>query len=343
MENQILVHPRYPLMPEASGEQIAKYAVHLLELITDGSLRRELMNTFPSIDFPELSRCLCSATSAGAFLAVRFVAHAKRLGTIVNALVLMSPMLEVYTRLSGYKYGQHTISEKEHQEWGLKILIEAAERRQQGKPVLGRLPPDHMGIYPATTTGCKVSFNGRAPSVRSFWGIICGTYSTEEFLEDMCLRDKLELDIPREQGLPSFEFDAGELAQRLGEGAMKALRLVYSPEDNVFEQRTSETLPPTPSTWPPTYIVHGDADTNCRLEGVKRCAQLIQRLCPATKVHLYISEGMPHAFDCEHPDVEEPHKLAKDVQRLQQVNSSSRRSSSSACKSQSPVAFLAAS
>ncbi|KAL5400367.1 hypothetical protein PMIN04_013203 [Paraphaeosphaeria minitans] len=136
----------------------------------------------------------------------------------------------------------------------------------------------------------------------------------------MCLRS--ELPIPEVQSSPPFEFNAREVPQCLGERRMKALNLVYHPEDNVFEQRASETLPAIPSTWPPTYIVHGDADTNCPLEGVERFKQLIHRRWPNTRVSLYISKGMPHAFDCEYPEVEEPHRLAMDVKRLQQVRSS---------------------
>ncbi|KAK7189322.1 hypothetical protein PSPO01_04909 [Paraphaeosphaeria sporulosa] len=316
LDNQIQIHPQYPLMPEASGEQIAEYAVHVVKLIADGSIRRELVKECPQMDLPESKRWVCSGTSAGAFLAIR--SAIERLDTVIDAVVLLSPMLEVYTRHAGHKYGRHTLSEMEHQQLGLETLIEAADRREQGVPVLGRLPPDHMSIYPSTTTGCKVRFNGRLPAVRSFWGIICGTYSTEEFLEQIYLRDNFKFDIPREKFSPSFEFDAGEVAQRLGERRMKALGLVYFPEENVFEQHASEPLPPTPLTWPPTYIVHGDADTNCRLEGVERVVQLIQRLWPATTVCLYISKGMPHAFDCEYPDVEEPHTLARDVKGLQQ-------------------------
>ena len=93
-------------MPEVSGPDIARCAVAVLELLADGSIRRALMDKLPLdklplLDLPESTRFLCSATSAGAFLAIRFVSHAERLGTMITALVLISLMLEVYMRALG--------------------------------------------------------------------------------------------------------------------------------------------------------------------------------------------------------------------------------------------------
>ncbi|KAL5400488.1 hypothetical protein PMIN03_012336, partial [Paraphaeosphaeria minitans] len=112
LENQILVYPRYPLMPEADGKQIAEYAVHLVKIIEDRSIRRELVKTFPHMDFAESNRWVCSGTSAGVFLIIRSVTE--HLNTKIDALVLLSPMLEVYIRLSGHKYGQHTLLEMDY-------------------------------------------------------------------------------------------------------------------------------------------------------------------------------------------------------------------------------------
>jgi hypothetical protein len=87
-------------MPEVSGPDIARCAVGV-ELLADGSIKRALKDKFPLMDLPESTRFLCSATSAGAFLAIRFVSHAERLGTMITALVLISLMLEVYMRALG--------------------------------------------------------------------------------------------------------------------------------------------------------------------------------------------------------------------------------------------------
>lgn len=71
-KNQIHIHPRYHLMPEADGEEIAAYSVKVLKLIANGGVKRELMKKFPGIDIPDSKRCFCSAASAGVTLAVRF-------------------------------------------------------------------------------------------------------------------------------------------------------------------------------------------------------------------------------------------------------------------------------
>lgn len=109
------------------------------------------------MDLPDSTRFLCSATSAGAFLAIRFVSHAERLGTMITALVFVSPMLEVYTRALGYPYGQSILTDEEHKEWGVKMFLEGARLRHHGDVVLGQTPLDRMGIYPVTTVGCKSS------------------------------------------------------------------------------------------------------------------------------------------------------------------------------------------
>lgn len=302
LENQIEIHPWYGLMPEASGPDIARCAVAVLELLADGSIRRALMDKFPQMDLPESTRFLCSATSAGAFLAIRFVSHAERLRAMITALVLVSPMLEVYTRALGHPYGQHILTDEEHKEWGVNMFLEGARLRQHGNVVLGRTPPDRMGIYPFTTVGCKISFNKGLVAPRSLWGVMCGTHSAEEYLEEMLLQTRRDSDIPRKQGSPPIEIDAGELADNLGREGMEAFGLEYSPKDNALVQRTTETLPETPSTWPPTFVAHGDADTNCPIEGVERFIGLLKKLYPETKVWLYKSDGMGHAYDYKFPD-----------------------------------------
>ncbi|KAF1964048.1 alpha/beta-hydrolase [Bimuria novae-zelandiae CBS 107.79] len=311
LASQIIVEPYYRLMPEASGSMIVEDVIALLDVFRNGSVKQTLLREFPLMSPPDFKRLLCSATSSGAFLAFRFVLRADRLGILVSAVVLFSPMVETYTRLPGQHYGEYLLSEEQHKEIAIGIIKKTPGYRHlnHGSAPSGRTPPDRMCIYPITAVGIKMKFNGRPIAIRSLWGVICGTYSVFELGEAMLAQSHVECAgsgtgvVPLGMS-PSIEVDCASLAKDLGKNGMQALNLLYSEEEDAFLQNTDEALPDIPSTWPPTFIAHGTADSNCPIEGVRRFTNLLEKMFPRVQLWRFELDGMPHAFDVAHP-----HKL----------------------------------
>lgn len=306
-ENQIHIHPRYPLIPEANGEEIAAYSVKVLKLMANGDIRKELITRCTTIVIPESKKCLCSAASAGVTLAVRFAWEAETFSVDITALLLVSSIPEAYTRKNGSAYRDYIPSENKLKELAVEIFLEGATHRQYGHKVYRRTPPDHIGVLPLTAYGTRVRFNGMT-STRSLWAIISGAFSVVEFLEEA----GKNLRKPGFQSLsPDIEIDTGELAGVLEEKGMEAFGLTYSPEEDTFTQSAPIKPPQKPSIWPSTYIAHGDADTNCRIKGARRMGHLFEELFPDTKVRFYTVVGKAHVFECTFPN--EVEKLVEDV------------------------------
>lgn len=307
-KNQIQVHPRYPLMPEASGEAIAVYSKQVLKVFGNGQIRKELIKKFPKIDLPESRRCICSSSSAGACIAFLFTWFRQAFDIRVDLLILPSSMPEAYTRKVGGAYGSHTVPTEQLAEWGPGMFAEGAGRRtsQRANWSYGRDPPEFMSVYPITAVGTRVELNGGEVTTRCLWAILYAFPSIVEWLEQVLLRVKPTIKLHREQNSPSIILDAGTLAKRIGSKGMEALGLTYSAEDNCFAQYTFQIPSEVPSSWPTTFIAHGTADDNCRIQGAIRMKELLLKLFPDGDVRFYEMAGMAHGFDQIYPKTRLP-------------------------------------
>ena len=284
-------------MPESTGIEIGTSAVNLAEVLYT-ELPKALMARFPKMKVFHFVNIFCSATSAGAFLAIRFVLRALELGFEILGLLLLYPMVQQYERSLGHRYGGYVLSETEHRSIAIRMLHSS---RDQNNKIYGRTPPDHMGIYPITAVGCLTSHNGSSPKWRSIWSLMCVTRSAAEIIEGLLPEDQAPDDRPEVRESSRITINASEVANVLGKEGMHKYGIEYLSDKQILLQNTTEALPKNTTRWPSTYIAHGKEDVNCPLEGVRSFASTLSRVFPHAVLWLFEYDKQLHAFDIGYP------------------------------------------